>query len=185
MLFDWLEFKQGSAFTDKVKEIAEKLGIEPDSIMMAIWIESEFNRNAYNPVSKAYGLIQILPSTAHDLGLSMPEVRNMSGVEQLEKVVYPYLKQYKGKMKRGIDVYLAIFYPAAVGKPDNYVIAREGSKTYQFNANLDVKGNQNGLLEVFDIRKRVNFRIWDTVETHRKMIKYRVKMNSNYEPTVF
>jgi hypothetical protein len=53
-----------------------------------------------------------------------------------------YLKPYKGKIKNFGDLYMAIHYPAAVGKDDTYVLYQEGTKAYTGNAGLDT--NKDG-----------------------------------------
>ena len=52
-------------------------------------------------------------------------------------------------MSRLIDIYLAVFYPAAIGKASNYVIAKSGSTIYNQNAGLDI--NRNGVITISDI----------------------------------
>jgi len=64
----------------------------------------------------------------------------MNNVQQLDYVL-AYLRPYKGKMKKWIDVYLAVFYPAAIGNPD-YVITRDivakQNKIFDLNNDLDI-----------------------------------------------
>jgi len=45
----------------------------------------------------------------------------MSAVQQLD-YVYTYFKQTIGKLKNLSDVYMAVLWPAAVGKSDRYVL---------------------------------------------------------------
>lgn len=185
-LFSWLNFREGEKFTAKVVEISNRLHIHPDTLMAVMWIESEFNRTITNPVSGAFGLIQCLPSTLRGLGISKYEIQRMSGTEQLERVVYKYLKPYSGQMIRPIDVYLSVFYPLAVGENDSYVIAKTGQNAYRWNKLIDTKyGDNDGRLEVFDIRFYLNNRIWSAVKAQRKNPKYRNKILPCYEPIIF
>ena len=186
ILFSWLNFREGDKFMSKIIEISNRLAIHPDTLMACISVESEFNRMALNPVSRAVGLIQCLPSTLKGLGVSRFELERMTGTEQLEKVVYKYLKPYHGQMIRPIDVYLSIFYPLAVGEHDSYVIARTGQNAYRWNKLIDTRfGDNDGRLEVFDIRFYLNSRIWQAVKNHRKNPKYRHKISPCYEPIIF
>jgi len=100
----------------------EILGIQPAWLMLAMAIETAktFRASIQNPMSKATGLIQFMPLTAKELGTTIKELASMNEVEQLD-YVFQYLDRYKGKMKTFDDVYLAIFYPAAIGKPDSYM----------------------------------------------------------------
>ena len=45
----------------------------------------------------------------------------MSNVEQLD-YVYKYYRPYAGRMNNLYDVYLVTFFPAALGKADNWVL---------------------------------------------------------------
>jgi len=51
----------------------------------------------------------------------------MSNVEQLD-FVYEYYAKFGDKIRSHTDLYLATFYPAALGKPDNYIIGSEKGK---------------------------------------------------------
>lgn len=115
------EEKVGEEFAIKVIQLSNLLGIKPEWLMICIAIETAktFSATIKNPFSDAIGLIQFMPSTALGLDTSTYELSQMSEVEQLN-YVYKYLSMYKGKMHSLEDVYLSIFYPAAVGEPDNY-----------------------------------------------------------------
>ena len=60
---------------------------------------------------------------------------------------------YKGRMKNLGDVYMAIHWPAGVGKSDDYVMYREGSKEYSANRNLDL--DNDGVVTRGDTLQRV------------------------------
>lgn len=57
---------------------------------------------------------------------TMSKMRSMSNIEQLD-LVYKYYKKFKGKIDSFEKLYLITFYPAAIGKPDNYIIGSEVS----------------------------------------------------------
>ena len=100
---------------------AHLLGIQPVWLENVIWIESRLNPQAVNKTTGATGLIQFMPATAKSLGTTVDELRQMSFEQQME-YVYLYLKPYIGKMTSQVDVYLAVFFPAAIGKSDEYVL---------------------------------------------------------------
>lgn len=186
ILFSWIPFREGERFVRKVEEICNRLSIHPDAMMAVLWIESEFERAALNPMSGAYGLNQCLPSTLRGMGLNKAMVSRMSGTQQLERVVYQYFKPYAGRMIRPIDVYLANFYPVAIGKNDSFVIAREGQNAYRYNSIIDTGyGDNDGRLEIFDVRHYLNSRLWRAVKIHRKNPKYRNLIPPCYEPYIF
>ena len=105
----------------KVTIVADMLGIRPEWLENVMWIESRLNPQAVNKISGATGLIQFMPATAKALGTTTEELLKMSFDEQMD-YVYMYLRDYKGKMKSQVDVYLAVFFPSAIGKPDSYVL---------------------------------------------------------------
>ena len=101
--------------------VADLLGIKPEWLENVMWIESRLNPQAVNKISGATGLIQFMPSTAKSLGTTVEELKSMDFDGQLD-YVYLYLRPYRDKMKSQVDVYLAVFFPAAIGKPDSYVL---------------------------------------------------------------
>jgi hypothetical protein len=127
-------------FTEKVNNISNELGIEANWLMFVMWFESKLNPQAVNPISSAVGLIQFMPSTARSLGTNTDVLKRMNNVQQLDYVL-AYLRPYKGKMKRWIDVYLAVFYPKAMGKPDfvitSDIVARQNG-VFDLNRDLDI-----------------------------------------------
>jgi hypothetical protein len=120
----------------KLITIADALGLDPDWISTVIAIESRWNPRAKNPNSSASGLIQFIESTARSLGTTTTAIRSMSTSEQLE-LVKRYFEPYARRIKSVGDAWLAVFYPAALGKDDSHVVAAEGSQAYAVNANLD------------------------------------------------
>ena len=154
------EYVQGNTkeFTDKVEDICCELQIRPNWLMFVMWFESKLNPQAVNPISGATGLIQFMPSTARGLGTTTAVLKRMSNVQQLDYVL-AYLRPYKGRMRTWVDVYLAVFYPRAMGNP-NYVITR------------DIVAIQN---PIFDINKDKNITVREieTVLRNKIPIKYR------------
>src|SRR5690606_27830293 len=81
--------------------------------------------------------------TARNLGTSVEALASMSAEDQLN-YVYKYFRPYKGRLKTLSDVYMAVLWPAAIGKPDDFVLWDKQSRptTYRQNAGLDV--NKDG-----------------------------------------
>ena len=108
----------------KVQHIAGKLDIPPEWLMAVMWFESKIDPRAQNPYTNATGLIQFYPGTAIGMGTTINRLLHMTNVEQLDWV-YDYLKVYKSKLDSVESVYLAVFYPRAMDKPDWYKIGGE------------------------------------------------------------
>jgi hypothetical protein len=145
-------------FALKVTDICNQLNIKPDWLMFVMWFESKLNPQAVNPISGSTGLIQFMPSTARGLGTTTDVLKHMSNVQQLDYVL-AYLRPYKGRMKTWVDVYLAVFYPKAMGNP-NFVITS------------DIVAKQN---KIFDLNKDLDISVKEIETALRKQIpeKYR------------
>ena len=125
-------------FKNKVIKICENLKIEPDFLMSCMAFETgeTFSASIKNPVASATGLIQFLETTAVSLGTTTSKLANMSEVEQLE-YVEKYFTPYAGKIETIEDIYMAIIYPKAIGKSNDYILFTSGSSSYLANKGLD------------------------------------------------
>jgi len=138
--------------------MAGRLHIRPADLLAVMRFESGLRPDAMNPTSHAVGLIQFLPRTAADL-LGLPPgqpgreqravetVTAMSADEQLD-LVEAYLEKVLGGRPANLrDTYMAVLYPAAVGRGEGYVLARADGESaferavYRQNAALDANGD--------------------------------------------
>lgn len=136
-------------FLESLHALASRLRVKAAWLMIVFYKESSVNPAAVNPKSGASGLIQFMPATAKGLGTSVESIRKLSAIEQLHWVEL-YYQPYRGRMHSLWDLYLATFYPKAMGQPGDYVIARKGEKVYNLNTALD--SNKNGILSINDIK---------------------------------
>lgn len=93
--------------------------------------------------SGATGLIQFMAATAKSLGTTTAALAAMTFTEQLEYVV-KYFRWFKTKLDTLEKLYCAVFWPAAIDKPDDYVVGTVGSAVYRQNAGFDLSGNKDG-----------------------------------------
>lgn len=138
--------KVSQAFRDRLFEICQILGVEPDYLMACIAFESAetFRPDIRNAAgSGATGLIQFMSSTAKGLGTTTDALAAMTAEQQLEWVL-AYFLPYKGRLHTLADVYMAILWPAGIGKPDEWTLWDQASRptTYRQNAGLDM--NKDG-----------------------------------------
>lgn len=112
-----------TAFAQKVTEIASWLQIDPNWLMQVMYAESRLKATAQNRQKGnlvAAGLLQWTKASgmpgAPASALQYDHLRQLDWVRQ-------YFAPYRGKLHSYFDVYLVTFFPAAVGKPDNYVFA--------------------------------------------------------------
>jgi len=141
-----------SAFRSALAEMALGLGLNPSYIagVMAIETAHTFSPSIQNPFTKATGLIQFLPTTARAMGTSVEALQRMSNIEQLAWVrqfFRPYAKRIRPSVPG--DYYLAVFYPALIGRDPSTVIYSAGDTGYAQNAGLD--RNADGVITVGDV----------------------------------
>ena len=109
---------------------------------MAFETGRTFSPSIKNPGSSATGLIQFMASTAIGLNTTVDALAKMSAVEQLDYVAR-YFEPYRGRLKTLADTYMAILWPAGVGKPDDHPIFGGGSPAYLANKGLDANKDGN------------------------------------------
>lgn len=108
-----------------LQELSKKLRIPVDWLRVVFAIESGNNPRAMNPYTRAVGLIQFMPFVISKWGFT-PDTFPRDYNTQLE-YVYKYLQPFSHKIKSVTDLYLAVFYPAAIGKKNDFVIGSEVS----------------------------------------------------------
>ncbi len=123
-------------FLQRITEIAGKIGCKPEHLLQIMWKESGLDPRAVNRQSgdsnnpyerakrRATGLIQFMPKTARGLGTTTQEIYNMSALQQLD-YVEKYFQPYFGRIHDFMSLYWVVFYPAALGKPDNFVLGSQ------------------------------------------------------------
>ncbi len=142
-------------FEKKVISVSNKLGIDPNWLMAVMYIESSLDHTKVNSSSGATGLIQFLPSTALSLGTSTNELKAMSNIDQMD-YVYKYLRQYKSKMNSFVDVYFAVFFPAAIGKYSDYILQSYGlSAEFVASQNSGYDENQDNQLTFREVESKI------------------------------
>jgi archaellum component FlaC len=137
-------------FQMAVTDTAGRLGIPEQHLYAAMSFETggTFSPNIANAAgSGATGLIQFMPSTAKGLGTSTDELSRMSRSRQMHYVEKYLSNKGIGPNSTLDDVYMAILFPAAVGKSDDYVLFGQGAmsgytgEAYTQNRGLDKDGD--------------------------------------------
>jgi peptidoglycan hydrolase-like protein with peptidoglycan-binding domain len=142
-------------FKDKVVQIAERLGTNPNFLMAVMSFESggTFSPSVPNKAgSGAVGLIQFMPATAKGLGTSSEALVKMSAETQLDFVEKHY-RPFKGRLKTIEDTYMAVLLPKAVGKGNDFVLFQKPSVAFDQNKGLDI--DRDGRITVFDASFKV------------------------------
>lgn len=138
--------KVSAEFRAKVRTIAARLGVPPDDLMACMAWETgrTFSPSIRNAAgSGATGLIQFMPTTAASLGTTTGALAKMTAVQQLD-YVERYFQPWRGRLKNLGDLYMAILWPAGIGKPDSFVLWDRDTRptTYRQNAGIDI--NRDG-----------------------------------------
>lgn len=133
-------------FAERVQSIGVELGLDPSWLMAVMAFESggTFSPSVRNQAgSGAVGLIQFMPQTAAMLGTTTEALTEMTAEEQLEYVRRYFLPtahliHYDDDVS---DLYMAVLWPAGIGKPDDYVLFDKSDplhpKRYLQNKGLD------------------------------------------------
>lgn len=147
-----------------VLTIADSLGTDPDYLVTVMSFESA---RTFSPAKKnaagsgATGLIQFMVnpgSWAAGKGYTGESLSQMSQEEQILGPVYQYFEGWRGHLNSLDDVYLAVFFPSAIGKNDDYIVGdRDGTefqqKVYEQNRGFD--SSNSGVIRRSDIVRTI------------------------------
>ena len=144
--------KVSADFRARIIAIAQFLNVEVDFLMACMAFESgeSFSASIHNAAgSGAVGLIQFMPQTAAALGTTTEDLAQKTAEDQLDDV-RRYFQPWAGKLSTLADVYMAILWPAGVGKPGYTVIFDQADtrhpKLYLQNRGLD--WNKDGKITI-------------------------------------
>ena len=151
--------KVSPAFRERLQSIAQELGLDASWLMAVMAFESggTFNPSIKNAAgSGAVGLIQFMPQTAQLLGTTTEDLAKMTAEEQLE-VVRLYFFPSSHLIHNLPDLYMAVLWPGAIGKPMDYVLFKrddiEHPRRYLQNKVLD--WNHDGVVTKLEAAERV------------------------------
>ena len=141
--YSWKGPDVNPEFLNKVLGICNDIGANPDDLMAVMAFESGLNHTTVNSKSGATGLIQFMPATATGLGTTTTALKNMTALQQLDYVKKYFTQNYYANHISNLgDLYMAVLWPAGMGKADSYVLFSQGSAAYRDNSYLD--GNRDG-----------------------------------------
>ena len=144
-----------------VFDIADSLGMEADHLMggMAFETGETFSPSIRNAAgSGAVGLIQFMPATLKPWGITPAQAAKMTRLEQLQ-LVHRYFKPFRNRLKTLNDVYMAILWPAAVGKPDSHALWTSKSHPTTFRQNSGLDANKDRIITKGEAGAKVNAKL--------------------------
>lgn len=123
--------------------VATDIGADPSDLMTCFAFETNktFDPKKRNDSgSPAIGLIQFMPSTAAALGTTIEDLEKMTALDQLF-FVRKYFRSNVGRLGTLEDLYMAILWPGAIGRPLDYVLFdrtdTDNPRRYAQNSLLD------------------------------------------------
>lgn len=136
--------KVSGEFKNKAIQVAINLEISPDFLMACMAFETgeTFSPKELNKAgSGAVGLIQFMPKTASkSLNTTVEKLTGMTAVQQLDYVEKYFKLQMawtRKKLTTLEDVYMAILYPAAIGKDVDSTLFEKDTIAYKQNSGFD------------------------------------------------
>lgn len=153
--------KVSAVFRDRVFWIGKDLGFDPNLLMACMaWETGEkFSASVTNMAgSGATGLIQFMPSTARSLGTTTAKLAAMTAEDQLN-FVHKYFKPFRGRLRTLSDLYMAILWPAGVGKSESYVLFDRSKMPTAYRQNSGIDTNRDGLVTKAEAAAKVNAKL--------------------------
>jgi hypothetical protein len=147
-------------FRAAVRRVCARLGIFPSFLMACMAFETgrTFSPSIRNGAgSGAVGLIQFIPATAQALGTSVDALVQMGAIQQLV-YVEAYFRPSKNRLRTLDDLYMAILWPGAIGKPADYILFDQADATHpkQYVQNRGLDWNKDGKITKAEACERVN-----------------------------
>ena len=105
--------EKSAPYDASINAHSERMGVAPDLVRAVIQVESAFNPTAVSHKG-AMGLMQLMPATAHELG-----VRNPFDPDQNIRGGVTYLKQLLDRYDNKVELALAA-YNAGIGNVEKY-----------------------------------------------------------------
>ena len=192
------ENKVTPPFINKLVKLSNRDNRDPNCAMFIFNNESGFRSWVVNSI-KCTGLIQFCPDVAGGsyktiggVPYMLTDIANMSPEAQLD-LVFQYwrdIERAQGKVMDCYDLYLATFYPVAIGKGDEYIIGMEKSSSYvqtvakqnpSFDINKDLKITKGEFKKWMDaeVYKKVPTAFYDTFFKKKTFCSY-IKMRSSF-----
>ena len=127
------------SFNEKLANIAKRLGFKKADLIQIMAFESRANPAEVNEDSNATGLIQFMPKTARGRALktTVEDLGKMTGFQQLDYVEKYFIQQKKSYRVKDLgDLYLMVFYPYAINRPDSYILGQRNGKNLGLRRDL-------------------------------------------------
>lgn len=176
MISNFFTSKLSQSQIQKVIDVCARININPNWLLAVMYFETAktFSPSKTNSIGSV-GLIQFTRDhsgvdykTINGVKYSLTTLKNMTFEQQMD-VVELYFKDVKKAIKKEItsftDCYLAVFFPNAIGKDDNYILQTSGlSASLIASQNPAFDKDKNGIIykkEVTDYFRTLYGSIFD------------------------
>lgn len=141
-------------------QVCKIIGFKPIDILSVLFSESGLQPNIVNANGNATGILQWMPETAISLNTTVEKLKRMTASQQLiyvKKYFYPF----RNKLKTPFDIYLATFFPAAIGQPDSFVFkSKKISRSAVARANKTMDLNRDNKITLGEFKEWFKDRIY-------------------------
>lgn len=153
----------GSKFKDlelvKLLDVIKTLQWKPhqigDLMPCMAWETGEtFSPSIKNPGSSATGLIQFMEANAKEMGTTTAALAKMTVIEQLD-YVQKYFFRYRTRVKTLSDMYMAILWPAAIGRPESSVLWTKANSPRNYLANKGIDMNADDVITIEETMHKI------------------------------
>lgn len=165
---------------DVIVERSKQLPIEPSWFTFLADFESGLDPYRYNPYG-CFSWLQFCPDfsggtykTIKGQRYYFSEMAKMTPI-QLLNLSFDYLEEQQaahGRFSTYHDLYFSILYPAAIGKPDSYVLNTKSNPIFD--------GNKDGKITVGEVKKYLDVRVKTKVPTSDWDLLLKKKASSSY-----
>jgi len=140
-------------FLEKIKSISSALNLNYIDMLACMNLETGGTFDPAITNSLGYtGLIQFGRDACRACGTTTTAIKELTRQDQCDYVLkYFQINQLnqKAPTPRLVDIYLTILWPAAVGKPDEYIVFQPGSAAQKANPSFDTA--KKGYTTVADV----------------------------------
>lgn len=170
---------------DRIIYRSEKLGTEPDWFMFLGDWESGLSSTIENSCG-CVGVIQFcadkysapcVPAvdykTIKGIRYKLSDIKNMPFVQQID-LAFDYLEEQRGVFRRFAsysDLYFAILYPSAIGKPDDYILNTQSNPIFDIN--------KDSTITVGEVKQYMDNRVREKVPQNYWNIFFKKKVSSS------
>lgn len=164
---------------DRIIYRSEKLVIDPSHFMFLGDFESALSSTIIN----SYGCVGVIQFCADKPGLDyktikgirykLSDIQKMPFVQQID-LAFDYLEEQRGMFRRFAsyhDLYFAILYPIAIGKPDDYVLNTQSNPIFDIN--------KDSTITVGEVKQYLDNRVREKVPQNYWNIFFKKKTSSS------